>query len=93
MTASATRSRVLSLYRQLLRESNRFDSYMYRNYALRRVKDSFRQHKGITDGNTIETLMADGHRNLEIIRRQTVINRLYKSDRLVVEDVATARRT
>ncbi|CAG2104652.1 unnamed protein product [Medioppia subpectinata] len=81
----ASRVAALSLYRQLIRESNKFDDYIYRKYAVRRVRDAFRAAKGVTDADTVHRMLADGHKNLEIIRRQAVINRLYKSDKLVVE--------
>lgn len=85
MATSAHRNAVLALYRQLLRESNRFDAFIYRKYAVRRVRDAFRQNKTLDDTNRIEQLMAEGRTTLDMIRRQVVINQLYKSDKLVVE--------
>ena len=80
-----TRNCVLSLYRQLLRESTKFDAYIYRKYAFRRIRDAFRDNKNICDQKIIEVLFKDGQNNLDIIRRQVIINKLYKSDKLVVE--------
>ena len=85
MASSAHRNAVLTLYRQLLRESNRFDAYIYRKYAVRRVRDAFRDNKNVNDKNRIQQLMGEGRDSLEVIRRQVLINRLYKSDKLVVE--------
>jgi len=92
-TTGANRTVVLSLYRQLLRESNAFESYIYRKYALRRIRDSFRHNKNISDDQMIAQLVSDGHKSLQLIRRQVVVNRLYKSDKLVVEGIQTANNT
>jgi len=89
MWANSHRKCVLSLYRQLLRESNQLEAYIYRKYALRRIRDSFRDNKYIKDETTIEQLISDGHKDLEIIKRQVIINKLYKSDKLVVEGIQT----
>ncbi|KAF8782843.1 LYR motif-containing protein 4 [Argiope bruennichi] len=67
----ATRSRqVLRLYKDLLREAEKFPSYMYRTYSLRRIKDAFREHKAETDYEKIDDLITYGNANLDIIKRQ-----------------------
>ena len=92
MSSNIHRKCVLSLYRQLLLESKRFDSYIYRKYAIRRIRDAFRQYKNITEEKSIETLIIDGQKNLELIKRQVVINNLYKTDKLVVESIGSQTR-
>jgi len=89
MCSSVNRQSILFLYHNLLRESKQFDSYMYRKYAFRRIRDAFKDNKGITDEKTIQQLLRDGHKNLQLIKRQVVINNLYKSEKLVVEDLKT----
>lgn len=59
----------------------------YRNYALRRIRDAFRENKNITDPATINDQIAEGTKNLEIIKRQVLIGRLYSTDKLVIENV------
>ncbi|KAG7291601.1 hypothetical protein NEMBOFW57_001620 [Staphylotrichum longicolle] len=39
--------KVLSLYRQLLRQGNQFSAYNFREYAKRRTRDAFRENKGV----------------------------------------------
>ncbi|XP_042318418.1 LYR motif-containing protein 4 isoform X2 [Sceloporus undulatus] len=39
-------------------------------YAIRRIKDAFRENKNIKDSTEIETLVNKAKTNLEIIRRQ-----------------------
>ncbi|XP_055934041.1 LYR motif-containing protein 4B-like isoform X2 [Argiope bruennichi] len=82
----ATRSRqVLRLYKDLLREAEKFPSYMYRTYSLRRIKDAFREHKAETDYEKIDDLITYGNANLDIIKRQVVIGQLYRGPETVIE--------
>lgn len=85
MCGNPSRKAVLSLYRQLLHESNKFETYIYRKYAFRRIRDSFRDNKNISDETVIENLIREGQKNLAIIKRQVIISQLYKTDKLVVE--------
>ncbi|XP_018327853.1 LYR motif-containing protein 4 [Agrilus planipennis] len=80
-----TKQEVLSLYKLLLQSSKKFPSYNFRNYALRRVRDSFREYKTITDQSDIAKLYNEGCRNLEIIKRQVIVGQLYQSGPLVIE--------
>uniref|UniRef100_A0A8C3MAZ9 Uncharacterized protein n=1 Tax=Geospiza parvula TaxID=87175 RepID=A0A8C3MAZ9_GEOPR len=68
--AASSRSQVLRLYRALLREGQRFSSYGYRTYAIRRIKDAFRENKNITDSEKIEELLNKAKANLQVIQRQ-----------------------
>nr|XP_054492969.1 LYR motif-containing protein 4 isoform X5 [Agelaius phoeniceus] len=68
--AASSRAQVLRLYRALLRESQRFSCYGYRTYAIRRIKDAFRENKNITDSEKIEELLNKAKVNLQVIQRQ-----------------------
>ncbi|KAM4685116.1 LYR motif-containing protein 4 isoform 1-T1 [Amazona ochrocephala] len=68
--AASSRAQVLRLYRALLRESQRFSSYNYRTYAIRRIRDAFRENKNIKDAEKIEELVNKAKANLEVIHRQ-----------------------
>lgn len=83
--AASTRSQAISLYKLLLRESSKFPSYNYRTYALRRVRDAFRDNRKVEDPETIDRLLQEGHRNLELIQRQVSVGRMYSAQKLVVE--------
>ncbi|XP_058060020.1 LYR motif-containing protein 4 [Anopheles bellator] len=86
MATAGHRMKVLSLYKQLLRESQKFDSYNYRMYAFRRIRDAFRENKALADGAKIENELSYGRKNLEIIKRQTVIGHMFQApDKLVIE--------
>uniref|UniRef100_A0A8V0Y7S8 LYR motif containing 4 n=1 Tax=Gallus gallus TaxID=9031 RepID=A0A8V0Y7S8_CHICK len=71
--AASSRAQVLRLYRALLRESQRFSGYNYRTYAIRRIRDAFRENKSIKDSEKIEELVNKAKENLEIIHRQVCI--------------------
>ena len=77
---------MLSLYRQLLKESAKFDSYNFRAYALRRVRDGFRANTKVEDASRIDSLIKEAQSNLELIRRQVVLGKLYPSNKLVIEE-------
>uniref|UniRef100_A0A2I3M319 Complex 1 LYR protein domain-containing protein n=1 Tax=Papio anubis TaxID=9555 RepID=A0A2I3M319_PAPAN len=68
--AASSRAQVLDLYRAMLRESKRFSSYNYRTYAVRRIRDAFRENKNVKDPVEIQTLVNKAKRDLEVIRRQ-----------------------
>uniref|UniRef100_A0AAR2KWW0 Complex 1 LYR protein domain-containing protein n=1 Tax=Pygocentrus nattereri TaxID=42514 RepID=A0AAR2KWW0_PYGNA len=70
MAASSSRAQVLSLYRRLLKESRSFPSYNYRTYALRRVRDAFRENRSVEDPKALEQLLNKARDSLAIIQRQ-----------------------
>ncbi|KAK6446632.1 hypothetical protein FP744_10002882 [Trichoderma asperellum] len=74
-----------SLYRQLLRQSKEFSSYNFREYARRRTRDAFRENIAVEDPRKIQELIQKGLKELQTMKRQTVIGQFYKLDRLVVE--------
>ena len=45
-------------------------SFTFRTYALRRIKDGFKQHKTESDPETIKSLVKHAEDNLEVIKRQ-----------------------
>uniref|UniRef100_A0A663F3I7 LYR motif containing 4 n=3 Tax=Accipitrinae TaxID=8955 RepID=A0A663F3I7_AQUCH len=83
--AASSRAQVLRLYRALLRESQRFGGYNYRTYAIRRIRDAFRENKNIKDSEKIEELVNKAKVNLEVIHRQVTIGQLYSTQKLVIE--------
>ncbi|XP_045407585.1 LYR motif-containing protein 4 isoform X1 [Lemur catta] len=68
--AASSRAQVLDLYRAMLRESKHFSAYNYRTYAVRRIRDAFRENKNVKDPVEIQTLVNKAKRDLGIIRRQ-----------------------
>ncbi|XP_062040278.1 LYR motif-containing protein 4 [Lepus europaeus] len=84
--AASSRAQVLDLYRAMLRESKHFSAYNYRTYAIRRIRDAFRENKNVKDPVEIQALVNKAKRDLGIIRRQVHIGQLYSTDKLVIEN-------
>ncbi|XP_053103731.1 LYR motif-containing protein 4 isoform X2 [Hemicordylus capensis] len=56
-----------------------------RTYAIRRIRDAFRENKNIKDSTEIETLVNKANANLDMIHRQVAIGQLYSTQKLVIE--------
>ncbi|XP_040839963.1 LYR motif-containing protein 4 [Ochotona curzoniae] len=84
--AASSRAQVLELYRAMLRESKQFSAFNYRTYAVRRIRDAFRENKNVEDPVRIQALVSKAKRDLEMIRRQVHIGQLYSTDKLVIEN-------
>ncbi|ODM96294.1 LYR motif-containing protein 4 [Orchesella cincta] len=82
---SSSRMEVLRLYKVLLRESQKFPSYNYRNYFIRRIRDAFRENQQLSDKGDISREIARGNSNLNVIKRQVMVGQLYQSHKLVIE--------
>uniref|UniRef100_A0AAZ3R555 Uncharacterized protein n=1 Tax=Oncorhynchus tshawytscha TaxID=74940 RepID=A0AAZ3R555_ONCTS len=105
--ASCSRSQVISLYRMLIKESKKFPSYNYRQeqqrplapsrgynqitYALRRVKDSFRENLHVDNPKTLDMLLNQARENLAVIKRQVSIGQMYTAQRTIVEETGVHR--
>ena len=72
---------VLSLYKIMLRESEKFVDYNYRSYAIRRVKDGFRANARLTEESKIRGTISNAKENLEMIKRQTTVGQLFGQNR------------
>ncbi|KAH7079029.1 hypothetical protein BKA63DRAFT_507595 [Paraphoma chrysanthemicola] len=84
---------VRSLYRSLLRQGNQFAAYNFREYAKRRTRDAFREHRSETEERRVQELFTKGLKELQILKRQTVISQFYQLDRLVVEGGKQGKET
>ncbi|XP_076113182.1 LYR motif-containing protein 4-like isoform X1 [Mytilus galloprovincialis] len=78
-----SRSKALALYKQILQESKKFTSYNYRNYAIRKTRDEFRQNKEVTDPQKLKDLFKKAKDNLEIVQRQVLVGQMYDGGHLV----------
>ncbi|XP_041039432.1 LYR motif-containing protein 4 isoform X2 [Carcharodon carcharias] len=84
--AGPSSRQVLSLYRVMLKESKKFSSYNYRTFALRRIKDTFRENKNVTNPEVIQELIEKAEANTEVIRRQVLVGHLYTAEKLIIEN-------
>ncbi|CAL9697608.1 unnamed protein product [Knipowitschia caucasica] len=83
--AASSRSQVVSLYKMLLRESSKFPSYNYRTYAVRRVRDAFRDNRSVQEPELLNRLLQEGEQRLQMIRRQVLVGQLYATQKSIIE--------
>ena len=69
--------KVLSLYKQMLRESEKFIDINYRSYAIRRVRDGFKHGSKETEQLRINKNIFNAKHNLEVIKRQSTVSHLF----------------
>ena len=84
---------VRSLYRQMLRQGEQFSAYGFREYAKRRTKDAFRENMNVEDPRKVQELVQKGLKELQVMKRQTVIGQFYQLDRLVIEGGRSGKDT
>ena len=81
MTSS---SAALPLLRSLLREARHMNDYNFRSYAMRRVKEGFVQNRHLS-GEEAAKAIREGEEQLQVLRRQVVLGKLYPSSKSVME--------
>lgn len=54
--------------RSLLRQSNQFAAYNFREYAKRRTKDAYREHQNEKDERVIQDLVQRGLEELQMMK-------------------------
>lgn len=82
---------IRSLYRSLLRQSKQFANYNFRTYAWRRTRDAFRDAQKEQDDRQVQELVQRGLKELQIMKRQTIVSQFYQLDKLVVEGGKTGK--
>jgi len=78
----------LSLYHSLQREASLFQSYSYREFFRRRIRDHFidgRPKVAGGDSKQAEELYKKGTDTLATLKRQRIIDNLYPESKLVIE--------
>ncbi|KAF7366522.1 hypothetical protein MSAN_00909500 [Mycena sanguinolenta] len=93
MVTPPSRRSILSLYSSMLRTSRSFSSYNFRNYFLRRTKDTFRTLQNERDGEKIRSMYSDAVAELAVLRRSAAVNQMYGGWRLAVENVGKPEAT
>ncbi|XP_053402612.1 LYR motif-containing protein 4-like [Mercenaria mercenaria] len=83
---SSTRAQTLSLYRRLIRECKKFNSYNFRMYALEKTRYEFRANKEVTDQQQVLALLGKAQENLDITKRQVLIGQMYGEGHLIIEN-------
>ncbi|CCK72754.1 Isd11p KNAG_0L01340 [Huiozyma naganishii CBS 8797] len=79
------RAQVLSVYRQFIKNANQFTNYNFREYFLRRTRNTFKQNKTVEDPARLAALFGEARAELKVLKRQSVISQMYTFDKTVVE--------
>lgn len=82
---SVSKSQVLGLYKQIIKNASRFNDYNFKQYFLRKARTEFKANKGVADAAQIEALVKDAQKDLGVLKRQSIISQMYTFDKLVVE--------
>ncbi|RDX41296.1 hypothetical protein OH76DRAFT_1449782 [Lentinus brumalis] len=91
MASPPTKQSILHLYHSMLRTSQSFSSYNFRHYFVRRTKEMFRDIQKETDEAKLAAFYAEKTKELAVLKRSAIVNRLYGGWKLVVEDQKPAR--
>ena len=75
----------VALYRDLLRASKGFTNYNFREYALRRVRETMRENASITDAAAASRAYAEGRVQLDMLRRQAAVSALFPQEKHAME--------
>ena len=82
----------LTVYRQLLKNARLMKQYNYREYALRTIRNRFRENANETDSAKISELLAEAQRNNDVLQRQAQISRMYAHDSSILEGPASGTK-
>ena len=82
MSVSTTAAR--GLYRDLIRASKGFSNYNFREYTLRRVRESFREGVTLADSSAT-TAYKEGRVQLDMMRRQATVSQLFPQSKHAME--------
>ncbi|XP_020286521.1 LYR motif-containing protein 4 [Pseudomyrmex gracilis] len=80
-----SRNAILNLYRDLIRESKKWNSYNYRMYALRKIRCEFKENKALKNEEQVKQCFAKAQEALEVIKRQVILSNLYSTRPLIIE--------
>lgn len=83
----ASNKYILNLYKQLMREGQKFPDYNFRSYAVRRVKDAFREGQKETDQLKAKVLLQKAEENLAMMKRQAILGNLYRDNISIIESI------
>jgi hypothetical protein len=68
-----------------MRNGRQYRDYNMREYIQRRVRDEFKANANLSDAGQIDKCLDKARFELEVVRRQSTISRLYNHGKLVIE--------
>ena len=75
--ATVSRAHVVGLYRDMIRASKLFTNYNFREYALRSVRERFRDASAISGESAVLQAYQEGRVQLDMLRRQSAVSQLF----------------
>lgn len=84
----SSKSKIVKIHSDLIKEATKFSSYYYRNYFLRKIENQFQKLTNADEINS-EKLYKKSEDLLAILKRQTVISNMYGESKLVIEEKKT----
>ncbi|KAF9530631.1 hypothetical protein CPB83DRAFT_762884 [Crepidotus variabilis] len=80
-----TKQAITGLYNSMLKTSQSFSSYNFREYFLRRTKDTFKAIEAERDPAKLSTMYSQAVKDHVVLRRSAVVNQLYGGWKVAVE--------
>jgi hypothetical protein len=71
------KSKILSLYRSLLKIGFGFHDYNFKNYVVRRTIQEFKRNQSLVIPEQIDALYGKGLEELKMLQRQKIVQNLY----------------
>lgn len=68
---------ILNLFRNLLKTGFKYQDYNFKCYIVRRTNEDFRRFKNITDETEIKRKYDEAIKELEILKRQQIIQNFF----------------
>jgi hypothetical protein len=75
--AAPSSAEVIHLFKTLMREASKFTNYNIREYVKRRVKEEFVKNASATDPSAAAAAYVNGQKQLQVVKRQSVVYALY----------------
>lgn len=80
----SNRAKVISLYRQLMQEADKFTTHNFKVYAKNRIQYEFEQNRNVTDLAKQQALIEKAEKSLSSLKRQVVISQLYPAEKSIL---------
>ncbi|KAF8583464.1 hypothetical protein K439DRAFT_1412101 [Ramaria rubella] len=90
--STPSRTSLLHLYGSLLRTSRSFSSYNFRTYFVRRTRRVWRSFQADASPERLSQFYHENVKELNVLRRASVVNSIYGGRKLVVESNRGASR-
>lgn len=81
----SNRAKVISLYRQLMQEADKFTTSNFRVYAKNRIHHEFELNRNVTDLAKQKALIEKAEKSLSSLKRQVIVSQLFPAEKSVLD--------